>query len=147
MSFAPGDPLYIDSSALIKRYIGEQGSDSVQFWINNAGSLITSMITFAEVAAAIARVRRMNLISVSAAAAAFNSLEGDWPSLQKLPLLEGTVIKAGNLVKSFDLRGYDAVQLASALIAQDLVGRPIWLATFDQLLASAAIKAGIKTLP
>jgi len=147
MIFNLGDPLYLDSSALVKRYITEQGSDLVKFWIKSSSTVITSIITLAEVSAAIARVRRMNIISSEEAIIAFNSLNNDWPCLQRLPLVEVTVQKASNLVNIYDLRGDDAVQMASAMMAKDLVGKPIWLATFDQLLASAAKKADIKTLP
>jgi hypothetical protein len=45
------------------------------------------------------------------------------------------------------LRGYDAVQLASALTWQESVGTDIVLATFDQQLWEAAPKAGVKAWP
>jgi hypothetical protein len=45
------------------------------------------------------------------------------------------------------LRGYDAVQLASAVTWQQSVGAEILLATFDQQLWEAALKAGLKAWP
>jgi hypothetical protein len=45
------------------------------------------------------------------------------------------------------LRGYDAVQLASALSWQESVGEEIVLATFDQQLWEAAKRTGLKAWP
>jgi hypothetical protein len=45
------------------------------------------------------------------------------------------------------LRGYDAVQLASALTWQESVGEEIVLATFDQQLWEAAKRSGLKAWP
>jgi hypothetical protein len=45
------------------------------------------------------------------------------------------------------LRGYDAVQLASALTWQESVGEQIVLATFDQRLWDAAKRTGLKAWP
>ena len=45
------------------------------------------------------------------------------------------------------LRGYEAVQLASALTWQESVGTEIVLATFDQQLWEAAPKAGLEPWP
>jgi hypothetical protein len=45
------------------------------------------------------------------------------------------------------LRGYDSVQLASALTWQESVGEEIVLATFDQQLWEAAKRTGLKAWP
>ena len=45
------------------------------------------------------------------------------------------------------LRGYDAVQLASALILQESVGADITLATFDRQLWGAGKQVGIHVWP
>jgi len=45
------------------------------------------------------------------------------------------------------VRGYDAVQLASALTWRDAVGREVVLATFDAQLWEAAPRAGVRAWP
>jgi hypothetical protein len=45
------------------------------------------------------------------------------------------------------LRGFDSVQLASALTWQESVGSEIVLATFDQQLWDAAKRAGLEARP
>ncbi len=45
------------------------------------------------------------------------------------------------------LRGYDAVQLAAALVWRDAVGQEVILATFDRELWEAAGRAGLRPWP
>ena len=64
-----------------------------------------------------------------------------------MPVTEALVERAETLAWDHGLRGYDAVQLASALTWQESVGTEILLATFDQQLWEAAPKAGVKAWP
>ena len=57
------------------------------------------------------------------------------------------VSRAEALAWDFALRGYDAVQLASALTWQEAVGEGITLATFDRQLWDAGKKAGVRIWP
>jgi predicted nucleic acid-binding protein len=54
--------LYLDASALVKRYIAEVGSEQVRGWITSADKVVTGLITRVEVAAANARAQRMKII-------------------------------------------------------------------------------------
>ena len=47
----------------------------------------------------------------------------------------------------FDLRGYDAVHLAAALLWQETIGEPVTLATFDRQLWQAGGRAGLSVWP
>ena len=53
--------LYLDASALVKRYIDEMGSRADEQAIANADSVGTVLITRAETAAAIAKAFRMRV--------------------------------------------------------------------------------------
>ncbi len=55
--------------------------------------------------------------------------------------------RAETLGWEYGLRGYDAVQLISALTWQESLGTPILLATFDRQLWNAAQKAGVRVWP
>ena len=55
--------------------------------------------------------------------------------------------RAEALAWDLALRGYDAVQLASALTWQEAVGAEVTLATFDRQLWEAGRNAGIRTWP
>jgi predicted nucleic acid-binding protein len=59
---------------------------------------------------------------------------GQWPDFAKVPVTEALVARTEALAWDAGLRGYDAVQLASALTWQESVGAEITLATFDRSL-------------
>ena len=61
-----------------------------------------------------------------------------------MPVTEALVSRAEALAWDFALRGYDAVQLASAVTWQELVGAEITLATVDRQLWDAGKKAGVQ---
>jgi hypothetical protein len=62
-------------------------------------------------------------------------------------MTEGLVERAEGLAWEHGLRGYDSVQLASALTWQESVGADIVLATFDQQPWDAAKRAGLEAWP
>jgi predicted nucleic acid-binding protein len=139
--------LYLDASALVKRYIAEQGSDQVNTWIDTAEMVCTGIITRVEVSAAIARAGRMDLIQGEEALAALRQFRSEWNSLQRLPVNENTVIRGDGLAYEYNLRGYDATHLACALIWQESLGSPVTLASFDNQLIETAREVKLAFLP
>jgi uncharacterized protein len=109
---------FVDSSALVKRYISETGSA----WVSGlfdpllANEVFIAPITPVEILAAIARRARGGTITQSDAATASNLFRTD---LQADCLLveftDNLLQSAMNLAEGHGLRGYDAVQLAAAL--------------------------------
>ena len=55
--------------------------------------------------------------------------------------------RAEGLAWEHGLRGYDAIQLASALTWRESVGEEIVLATFDRQLWDASERTGLKVWP
>jgi hypothetical protein len=139
--------LYLDASALVKRYIAENESEQVNSWIANAEIVVTGLISRVEVAAAIARAQRMKLITSEDAAAALRVFRSEWESFNRLPITENTVIRGDILAGEHNLRAYDATHLACALIWQETSGLPVTLATFDQQLLDAATQTKMDVLP
>ncbi len=132
--------LYLDASALVKRYIQENASQDVNAWIEAADMVVTALITRVEVAAAIARANRMQLITSKEALTTLRQFRLEWESFQRLPITENTVARGDNLAVEYNLRGYDATHLACALIWQETLGMPVTLASFDVQLIEAARK-------
>jgi predicted nucleic acid-binding protein len=62
-----------------------------------------------------------------------------------VPVTEALVARAEAPAWGAALRGYDAVQLASALTWQESVGAKITLATFDRQLWDAGKQVGLET--
>jgi predicted nucleic acid-binding protein len=139
--------LYMDASALVKRYIEEAGSDQVSDWINNADMIATSIISRTEVVAALSRAFRMKIITEEGAQKAISLFHSEWESIPRLPVTEMTVARGDNLAWQLGLRGYDAIHLASAIILQEEINSPITMFTFDRQLWEAAKTVGLGTLP
>lgn len=139
--------LYLDASALVKRYIQEKASEDVNAWIDAAEMVVTGLIARVEVAAAIARAGRMKLISPDETLAVFHQFRSEWESFLRLPINENTVMRGGDLAIEHNLRGYDAMHLACALIWQETLGMPVTLASFDSQLIEAARNVNMASLP
>jgi uncharacterized protein len=139
--------LYLDASALVKRYIAENSSEQVNAWIGTAEMVVTSLITRVEVAAAITRAQRMKIIAPEQADAALRLFRSEWESLQRLPISETTIIRGDILACEHNLRGYDAMHLACALIWQETLGLPVTIVTFDGQLVQAAKEMKMEILP
>ena len=139
--------LYLDTSALVKRYIREPESPQVKEWIAVADVAGSSLIARVEMAAVIGRLRRMKELSEAAAVQTLTAFRDHWPSYTRLRLTEATVRRADELAYQNALRGYDAVHLASALLWQEQLGELVSLATYDRQLGAAARTLGMVVLP
>lgn len=139
--------LYLDTSALVKQYVQESGSKPVMALIQAADHAGTSLMSRAEMSAALARAARTKVLSAAAAHAAWEQFLADWTALTRLNVSRQIVDRAAMLAWDFPLRGYDAVHLASAMLWQETLETEILLATFDRELWSASRKAGLSVWP
>ena len=139
--------LYLDSSALVKRYVQERGSQAVGDAITAAQLTATAVITRAEVGAALAKAIRTSALTSEEALASLDRFHQDWPRLVRTRVSEATVARAEQLAWQYNLRGYDAVHLASALLWQEGLGEPVTVAVFDHALWKAASQAGLLAYP
>ena len=138
---------YLDASALVKRYVVERGSQATIALTADSDMTATSIVSRAEVAAAVAKAVRAGLVKDEVARNAQRRFAGDWPDFARVSVTEALVERAEGLAWEHGLRGYDAVQLASALTWQESAGEEIVLATFDQQLWEAAKRLGLKAWP
>ena len=114
---------YFDSSALIKRYVAEAGSDRVNQICNShpASQLYTVRITGAEIVAAIFIRTRTQSIDVSDAQTAAMQFKVDFSQYyQIVEVANGVVNLAMTLAERYPLRGYDSIQLAAAILLQEI---------------------------
>jgi predicted nucleic acid-binding protein len=139
--------LYLDSSALVKRYIREVGSPQVEALIARSEVAGTSLVSRAEVAAALARAVRRGMLGRDQAEAALLVFRAQWPRLARLQLTEPLLARVDTLAWDYGLRGYDAIHLAAALFWQESLRAPVTLATFDQELWLAGQGTGLALWP
>lgn len=85
--------LYLDSSALMKRYVVEIGSQEVVEAIAQADIAGTVVITRAEVAAAFAKAVRMAALTQDEAQTCLERFRRDWPQLVRTRVTEATVAR------------------------------------------------------
>lgn len=129
---------YLDSSALVKLYVRERGSDAVADLVRSSEILGTALVSRTEVVAALAKAIRVGRLDEDAARRARQHFEGQWDHLVRLSVSEAVTTRAGELAWRHGLRGYDALHLAAALTWQELGGHAITFATFDHDLWNAA---------
>jgi len=146
---------YLDTSALSKRYVQETGTTWVRALIDPAAghTLLTARITMVEVYSALARRRREGSVPAtycSIAAQAFTAHSATEYEFVELDL--GVVTLARDLLDRHPLRAYDAVQLASALVANQALQATslaplVFLSADDRLNAGAAAEGLIVDNP
>jgi predicted nucleic acid-binding protein len=139
--------VYLDSSALVKCYVSEAGSLDTVDMIGQADMVVTSPITRVEVASGMARAVRVGSLVARGAHAAYADFAGEVEAIIQVPLTDAIVARAQALVWEHGLRGYDAIQLASALAWQRRIGARVMMATFDARLAQAAGESGLQLWP
>ena len=139
--------VYLDTSALVKRYIAEVSSQEVAALITQAEQVGTSIISRAEVVAALAGAVRAGALRRDDGGRALTVFRGQWPVLVRLHATEALVAKADTLAWEHSLRGYDAVHLACAMSWQEGLAETVTVATFDQDLWLAAGRDGMNVWP
>jgi predicted nucleic acid-binding protein len=127
--------LYLDSSAAVKLYVGERHDDYVERAVSavgrpGAGIVAVSAISYPEISCALAAKARAGLISADYYDQAMWQLRRNLANSQYLvlPATGRVIARAGELPAPGDpsenpgrhrLKGYDAVQLATALEKRD----------------------------
>ena len=139
--------VYLDASALVKRYVAEANSLSVASLITKASAVGTAVISRAEVSAALGKATRMKALKRVEAASALQAFTADWENLIRLQITEVLIARAASLAWDHSLRGYDAVHLAAATFWQEMLGQPVVLATFDRQLWHGASVTGLIAWP
>ncbi len=140
---------YLDTSALVKLYLEEEGTVGVVDLIRDVeiGRIIILEITLLEFRSALRRKERRGEISSFEANSALARLEQQAVSLYRVePLTPAVVGEAVRLIDLYPLRTYDAVQLAGCLAARSSVLSPLTFVCADFRLCAAAGLEGLATI-
>ena len=135
---------FFDTSALAKRYVSEPGSAMVRATLR-AHQVAVARVTYAELAASVARAARGGVITDAQRDAIFTRLEADFAKLRVIEVRGPTLAVVPRLVTTHALRGYDAVQLAAALALAGL-GEPVEFWSADEALCRAALAEGMRVI-
>ena len=114
---------YADTSALVKRYLNEIGSQWIRqlfLGITSARQIFIVTITGVEMSSAFSRKVRLGDISQSVYQNAIHQFESDFRyRYSRLRVTYAVIARAMELAKQHPLRGYDAIQLATVLELRD----------------------------
>ena len=139
--------VYLDASALVKRYVAEAGSAEVEALVREARLAGTVIVSRAEVAAGLARAMRTRLVTREVASKAREAFQADWESMVRVQVGEPLAARAAALAWEHGLRGYGAVHLAAALVWRETLGEPVTVATYDRELWRGAQASGLVPWP
>lgn len=137
--------VYLDTSAMVKLYIDEAGSEKIrEIVFSETNNVFISKITGAEVAAAFSRRRRMKDIAEEDYEEILSDFVSDYENLfAKSEVTDSVISLAIELTKRQALRGYDAVQLASVLTLGDEINDNLIFISADVDLNDMARTEGL----
>lgn len=138
--------IYLDSSALIKKYVVEKGTPEVREFFTTDEVLWTSKVSQAEIWSAFARRHRSGDLTAAQYQTIAKSFERDWRAFAVVELSDEVMGMIRKLVERHPLRALDAVQLASALWAKRNLGEQVVFVGADEPLLRAAAATALRVL-
>lgn len=139
--------LYLDTSAFLKKYFREAGSDEIIARWKDATGIVTSSVAYAEALASIHQKKRDLNCNDDIFENIIHLFRRDWSSLIRVEVTDELNDWIDKMVSHYPLRGFDAIHLASALIVHDRLPEKFLFACYDNKLLQAAQSAGLQTLP
>jgi len=139
--------LYLDTSALVKRYFREPYSDEILSGWKSATQIATSFVAYAETMASLYRKKREAGLADALIRKIADSFHRDWESFIRVEVNRELNEYIDRVVEGYPLRGFDAIHLASALVIHEKLPEHFLFACFDDRLAFAAQSEGLQIYP
>jgi uncharacterized protein len=134
---------YLDTSAIVKFYISEAYSQKVREILDLSDVLATSCIAYVETISAFTRINNESKLNVSDYKNVILNFKKDWEDLFILKI-DDTIIKtAGRFIESYQIKGYDSIHLASAVMLSKRINQTINFCCWDKKLNEAALKENL----
>ncbi len=127
---------FFDTSALIKRYIAENGSNKVDELFGGCDQIIVSPITKIEAYSTIKRLEIESNLSKEAYTTLCHEINSDFQYFTVLLLNRQIEESAISLINKYQLKALDALQLASVIEQKEVVQSFV---VSDRKLKKAAI--------
>ena len=131
--------VFFDTSAFVKRYVSEPGTDAVLEWCDRATEIGLSGIALPEIISAFCRLRREDRITDTQYRQLKSLLLAD---IEDVAICDLTPAVLGQAVASLEasvLRGMDAIHIGSAVVLQADV-----FISADARQREAAARAGLR---
>lgn len=134
---------YLDTSALVPLLVAEEPSSDAcrRFW-DDADTIVSCRLSYAEAGAALAQALRLDQLNGSEYVRSMAALDDLWEQMDVVDVDDTLVRRGAALAHRFGLRGYDAVHCACA---EQLADPSLVAATGDLALLDAWHRLGIST--
>lgn len=140
---------FLDTSALVKLYVQEPGTDRLLPLINDPSEnrFAVLAISVVEIRSAIRRRQRAGDVDASVATAILESVQSQMETRFIRQAVSDTVIDTAlEMIDRYALRAYDAVQLAGCLVLCTVAAEPFTFVCSDHRLVEAARSEQLKVL-
>ncbi|MBI4287229.1 MAG: type II toxin-antitoxin system VapC family toxin [Chloroflexi bacterium] len=137
--------LYLDTSALVKLYLDEPGSEHVRRVSEDASVICISVLAYVEACSAFARKYRQKDLSLTQYRETIGSLNAEWDSYYIIEVDDLLIRSAAALTESSGLRALDALHLASAKVVKHTTPH-LFFMTADSRLALAVVAEGLEAI-
>ncbi len=107
--------IYFDSSALVKRYVKEEGTDLVRSILGGNEPIATSKLTYPEILSALMRKVRAGQIERKIFNGIADMFDMDWDRVLVLDFHNDLLRIVKVLIEKHPLKAADAIHLSSAL--------------------------------
>jgi len=131
--------VFLDTPALAKRYVAEQGSDKVLAMCQQADSLVVSVICLPELVSTLSRLVREKKLTKAAYLQLKRDAMADLADADVCQITPEVLASVVSLLELHPLRAMDALHVACALAC-----KPDVFVSADHRQLSAARKAGLK---
>ncbi|MBY0436008.1 MAG: type II toxin-antitoxin system VapC family toxin [Cyclobacteriaceae bacterium] len=134
---------FFDSSALLKRYLIEKGSDAVSTLLENAQAVYVSATTQLECMSAFHRLLQSHHLDKKGFLQIQKEILVDFTFFQFIEFDESIRRISLEILGKYPLRTLDTIQLASAIHVQEEISSFV---VSDQLLKKFALREGIQVI-
>lgn len=138
--------IYFDSSALVKRYLKEKGTDVVLSLTSQEEFIATSKLAYPELLSAFMKKRRAAELGEDPLQAVLERLDADWPELFVIEIHDELLPLVKSLIGKYPLKGADSIHLASALWLESMTRAEVMFVASDLSLLNAAALENLKIL-
>jgi uncharacterized protein len=133
--------VFFDSSAFVKRYVREPGTDEVLDWCDRATEIGLAGIALPEIISAFCRLRRESLVSVEQYGLLKSSLLADIEDAALCDLAPTVMAQTVLALENNTLRAMDAIHIGSAVILKADV-----FISADKRQCEAAVQVGLRVV-
>lgn len=137
--------IYLDTSALVKKYVAEEGTESMVTIVQNS-VIVTSRLTYPEILSAFVRRSRAGDITSNKSKEILKDFESDWDCFTILDIHEELLPIVKHIIEKYSMKEADSIHLSSALWLKNIIREDIAFVASDINLLTAASSEGMSII-